>query len=366
MVERSGQLQRDQPVSAEPTFPTGVADPRKRPRPSQLTGHVRLALVLLERAPKLGVSRDTLLRDAKLDERQLRDPSGRIPLDAVARLWRSVASHVQDPAIGLRVGADIHVREFGIVGYAMAFSHTVASALNRVSRYSRILSNAHALIMEPAGEATWVRLEMQPELRAFRLAVDYRLAAVLSACREIAASPIAPLIVQLPYRRPADVKEYVRFFDGPLEFGSLGAALLLRNEDLARPNARADNKLTGYLDSLAEQTLASVGGEGTLRERVRRALWAELSEGVPSLPRLARTLGMSDRTLQRQLREEGTTFLALLEDLRREMAPSLLRDGRLSVSEVAFLLGYEDPSAFTRAFRRWFGRSPRAYRGAGQ
>jgi AraC-like DNA-binding protein len=75
---------------------------------------------------------------------------------------------------------------------------------------------------------------------------------------------------------------------------------------------------------------------------------------------------MSDRTLQRRLRQEATPFAALLADLRREMAPSLLRDGRLAVSEVAFLLGYEDPSAFARAFHRWFGRSPRAYRGADQ
>jgi len=359
---RSGQLQGDRSVRAEPTFATvGVPYRRRRQRPNHPTGHVRLALVLLERAPRLGVSRDRLLRDAKLDEKQLRDPSGRIPLAAIARLWRSVASHVPDPTVGLRVGADIHVREFGIVGYAMAFSSTVASALKRVSRYSRILSNTHALIMETAGEATWVRLDMQPELRAFRLAVDYRLAAVLSACREIAASPIAPLLVQLPYRQPPDVKEYVRFFDGPLELRSL-----FRNEDLARPNALADTKLTSYLDRLAEQVLASVGGEATLRERVRRALWSELSEGVPALPRLARTLGMSDRTLQRQLREEGTTFAALLTELRREMAPSLLLDGKLAVSEVAFLLGYEDPSAFRRAFHRWFRRSPRAYRGAGQ
>jgi AraC-like DNA-binding protein len=361
----SGQLQSDRYARTEPTFATG-SPPSRRARSGQPTGHVRLALLLLERAPQLGVARETLLRDATLDEKQLSDPSGRIPLAAVARLWRSLASHVSDPAVGLRVGADIPVREFGIVGYAMAFSGTVGSALNRVSRYSRILSNAHALVMEPAGDATWVRLDMQPELRAFRPAVDYRLAAVLSACREIAGSPIAPLIVQLPYRRPTDVKEHVRFFDAPLEFGSLGAALLLRNEDLARPNALADGKLTSYLDRLAEQILASVGGESSLRERVRRVLWSELPEGVPSLPRLSRALGLSDRTLQRQLRQEGTTFAALLADLRREMAPALLRDGRLAVSEVAFLLGYEDPSAFRRAFHRWFGRSPRAYRGATQ
>ena len=87
---------------------------------NQPTGHVRLVLILLERAPKLGVSRDTLIREAKLDERQLRDPSGRIPLETIARLWRSIAAHVPDPTVGLRIGADIHVREFGIVGYAMA------------------------------------------------------------------------------------------------------------------------------------------------------------------------------------------------------------------------------------------------------
>jgi Arabinose-binding domain of AraC transcription regulator, N-term len=142
-----------------------------------------------DRAPQLGVSRDTLLREAKIDERQLRDPAGRVPLAAIARLWRAVASSVSDPALGLRVGADVHVREFGVVGYALAFSSTVGSALRRLSRHSRILSDAHALTLEAEGEATWLRLDIQPELRAFRPAVDYRLAAILSMCREIAAAP---------------------------------------------------------------------------------------------------------------------------------------------------------------------------------
>jgi AraC-like DNA-binding protein len=333
---------------------------------TQPTGHARLALVALERAPLLGVSRDTLLRESKLDERQLRDPGGRIPLAAVTRLWRAVASRAPDPEVGLRLGADTHVREFGLVGYAMAFSSTVESALKRLARYSRILSDALAITLAPEGDAVWVRLDVQPELRALRPAVDLRLAAVLSACREIAAARIDPLLVQLPYRRPADVKEYERFFGAPLEFGALASAFLLRTEDLGRPNVLADKTLTGYLDHLAEQTVAGLGSASTFQERVKRVLWSELTEGVPGLERVARSLGLSHRTLQRQLREEGTTFAALLGELRREMAPSLLRDGRLSVSEVAFLLGYEDPSAFRRTFRRWFGRSPRAYRSAAE
>jgi AraC-like DNA-binding protein len=177
-------------------------------------------------------------------------------------------------------------------------------------------------------------------------------------------TPIAPLTVQLPYRRPAEVKDYETFFAAPLEFGALATAFLLRNEDLARAVAVADTTLTGYLDGLAEQALAKLGSERTVRERVRRVLWTELAEAVPSLDGVAKALGASGRTLQRQLRDEQTTFAAVLAELRREMAPSLLRDGRLAVSEVAFLLGYEDPSAFQRAFRRWFGRSPRAFRSA--
>lgn len=329
------------------------------------SGLARLALMHLQRVTQLGLTRETLLREAGLDERQVQDPDSRIPLAAVARLWRSLTKHVPDPAVGLRLGADARVREFGLVGYTMAFSSTVGSALRCLGHYSRIVSDALVVTLETEGEATWLRIDVQPALRAFRPAADARLAAVLSACREIAAAPIAPLMVQLPYRRPTNVKDYETFFAAPLEFGALATAFLLRNDDLARPVVVADPALTGYLDRLAEQALAALGSERTVRDRVRRVLWSELTEAVPSLDRVAGTLGVSARTLQRQLREEGTSFVGALTELRKEMAPALLRDGRLAVSEVAFLLGYEDPSAFQRTFRRWFGRSPRAFRSDG-
>jgi len=331
---------------------------------NQPSGLVRLVLVHLDKLAQLGVSRDVLLREAKIDERQLHDPDGRIPLTAVARLWRAADAQASDPAFGLRLGSEISVREWGLVGYAMAFSSTLGSALNRFAHYSRVMSDALVVHLDAEREATWVRLDVQPEMRAFRPAVDARLAGLLSACREIAAQSITPLLTQLSYRQPADVKEHERFFGSPLEFGTLASSFLLRTEDLARRAALADTTLVSYLETLADQVLATVGTERTLRERVRRALWAELSEQPPSLEAVAGTLGMSARTLQRQLRHEGTTFAALLTALRREMAPALLRDGRHGVSEVAFLLGYEDPSAFRRAFQRWFGRSPRSIRGS--
>ena len=330
----------------------------------QPSGLVRLVLVQLDKLGEMGVPRDLLLREAKLDESQLRDPDARISLAAYERLWRVAAAHVTDPAFGLRIGAETSMRDWGLVGYAVAYSSTLGSALNRFAHYSRVVSDALVVRIDAEKEATWVRLDVQPALRAFRPAVDARLAALLAAGREMVGAPLTPLLVQLSYRRPPDVKEYERFFGAPLEFGSLASAFLLRTDDLDRRLALADKTLAGYLETLADQKLAAIGTERSLRERVRRALWAELSERTPTLETVARGLGVSARTLQRQLAQEDVSFATLLAELRREMAPSLLRDGQNSVSEVAFLLGYEDPSAFRRAFQRWFGRSPRAFRNA--
>lgn len=328
------------------------------------SGLARLALVHLDEAMRVGVgvSRAQLLREAGLGEEQLRDPDSRIPLSAISRIWQATIAHSSNPLVGLRLGGSVHARQLGLVGYTLVFSHTLGAALERLARYSRIVSDALVVQLDASPEATWVRLDVQPALRALRPAADARLAAVVAICRELVGTPIAPLAVQFPYRRPADAREYQKFFRAPLEFGALSTAFLLGREDLARPVGSSDAALTGYLENLAGQVLSTLGLERTIRDQVRRVLWQELSEGAPDLGGAARWLGLSARTLQRRLREEGTTFGAVLAELRQEMAQALLGDGRLAVSEVAYLLGYEDVASFQRAFRRWFGISPRAFR----
>jgi AraC-like DNA-binding protein len=311
---------------------------------------------------RFGVPAADLLREAGLTEEGLRDPDARIPLTALARLWRAASTRVADPLLGLRLGSEARARDFGLVGYTLVYSNTLAAALRRLSRYDRILSDALMVQLETSDGTTWVRLDVQPALRAFRPAADARLAALLSICREIAATSITPVAVQFPYRKPADVREYERFFQAPLEFGALATAFALDSADLNRPVALSDDALTGYLDQLASQVLKELETERTVADQVRRVLWRELSERVPEISRVARALALTPRTLQRRLREENTTFSGVLEQLRRDMAPELLRDGRMAVAEVAFLLGYEDASSFHRAFRRWFGSSARVFR----
>jgi AraC-like DNA-binding protein len=333
------------------------------PEPS---GLARLGLIVLDRATRLGLSREDLLQQARVDEALLRDPDHRIPISAMVRLWRAIATRTTEPTIGLRIGRDVRVRELGLVGYTMVCSRTVGAALRRLDRYDRIVSDTLDVGLDTAPEATWVHVHVRSPLRAVRAAADARLATLVAVCREIAVSPIDPVLVRLPYRKPPDVTEYQEFFRAPVEFGALATAALVTAEHLERPVAQCDDTLAGYLDRLAEQLLAPIDGGQSVREQIRRLLWSELPDGVPPLETVSRRLGMSSRTLQRRLRDERTTFHQLLVDFRRDAAPALLRDGRLAVSEVAFLLGYEDPSSFQRAFRHAFGVSPRVFRGRGE
>lgn len=326
------------------------------------SGLARLVLMYLERATRWGLPREDLLRQARLDEAQLRDPDGRIPIATVVRLWHAIAAHTAEPTAGLRLGCDARAREFGLVGYTMLCSQTIGAALKRLDRYDRIVSDTLNVELDAADGATWIRLDVRSPLRAFRPAADARLAALLSVCREIASAAIDPLAVRLPYRKPEHVHEYERFFRAPLEFGALATAVLVRDEDLARPVTQCDETLAGYLDRLAAQLVPPADADHKVAAQICRLLWSDLPDGVPDVDAVARRLGMSARTLQRRLRDEGTTYRHVLTQFRHDAAPALLRDGRLGVSEVAFLLGYEDPSSFQRVFRRSFGVSPRAFR----
>jgi AraC-like DNA-binding protein len=311
-----------------------------------------------------GVPRAELLRAAGLTEKDLHDPDARVPLSAIVRLWRATTVRVPDPLLGLRLGAGTRARELGLVGYTLVYSSTLAAALRRLARYDRIVSDALTVHLDVSRDATWVRVDVQPKLRAFRAAADARLAALVSVCREIVAPAIAPLVVQFPYRRPRDVREYERFFRAPLEFSAPATAFMIGRQDLSRPVVLSDETLCGYLDGLAQGVLTELHADSTVRARVHRVLWSQMSEGHPDIHHVARALGMTPRTLQRRLRLETTTFLSVVEQFRRDMAPGLLREGQLTVSEVAFLLGYEDPRSFQRAFRGWFGHSPTAFRRA--
>jgi AraC-like DNA-binding protein len=322
----------------------------------------RLPIRLLEQAAHLGVDRQVLIIKSGIRPQELRDPDGRVPSIKVWWLWQELIRQVPDPALGIKLGETLQDPSwFGLVGYTLSFSRTLGEALDRLARYSRIVAETIGISIEKLHDRTCIALIADPQFELLRHPIDNRLGSILRIVRSLSGKSLAPLAVELPYPRLKNLSEHRRFFQAPLRFRAPRAALLLRKEDLMLPIMHADDTLVGYLDGLASQQLKELGA-GTMAERIGRMLWFELSGGTPSLHRIAARLGVSTRSLQRQLQNEGHPFRSLLDQFRREMAVRLGRQRTLSAREIAFLLGYADASSYHRAFRRWYRSSSREFR----
>lgn len=322
-------------------------------------------LLLLDYAEHKGLDRAELMRQAGIRPREVQDPDSRIRTASMRRLWRAVDQQLDDPNLGLHIGMTIKATQLGLVGYAMAYSETLRDAVNRLIRYFRILSEAvqHEL-REDDNTATLVT-SADPSLIALRHPIDVGLTMMMCIAREVTQTQLSPIKVEMPYAAPAEPTpmEYRAFFGCTVQFGRPYEAMTFTREQMSLPNQLADPTLTSYLDELACVKLDTLGKDGRgLVNELREALWTMLPGGRPDLWRAAQDLGISARTLQRRLGEEGTSFSRVLDELRRDLADELLTDQKLSVSEVAFLLGYSEPSAFQRAFRRWRGVSPRRFK----
>jgi AraC-like DNA-binding protein len=282
-------------------------------------------------------------------------------------LDRAGPTALTQPGIGVRFGAEVRVRDVGLVGYLMLHSRTLGEALSRLVRFGRILENADppALVTDGARvEYRWEPYRRQVAMLD-RLS-DHELAAHLAVIRELVGVDLRPAVVRFRYDEPpSDLSAHRDFFQAPLEFGAGFSGLVFRREHLDLPIRSADESLGLYLERYAEEILEHLAPEGGLLEKVERALWSEMKEGHIDLEHVAAMLAMRPRTLQRRLRDFGTSFSELRDEFRRRMARLLLEDRELAVYEVAFLLGYSEPSTFYRAFRRWTDTSPHQYRSAG-
>lgn len=330
--------------------------------PLKQTAIVRLVQRFLERSERLGIGRSEMMQAVGLTEYDIRDPDARVPVLKLLDLWRFLIANDSDPALGIRLGQTADIRGLGLVGYALMHSNTLRQALDRLVRYCHILSEAVQFHLVENGTEAAVVIEKDERFEALRYPVDARLALVLSMSREITGRPIIPLQVDFPYARPEDSAIHRQFFQASIKYNQPISRMVFRQSDFDLPVVSADETLAGYLDKLADDVLKALDDGKSVSDQVRRALWDELSAGTPSVSRVAERLRIGVRTLQRRLREEAATFADILDRLRQDMAIHLLEDRNLAVYEVAFLLGYAEPSTFYRAFRRWEGRSPLAHR----
>jgi AraC-like DNA-binding protein len=330
---------------------------RELAAPSVISSWTR---VLIDALTALDIDPTPVLLDAGFSRDAFRDPNSRFPAAATARLWRRASARAADPAFGLFASRFVTPTTFHALGYAVFASTTLRDALHRLVRYSHLVSDAGELELETARGSARLKFVIRSGEVPSSEALDGVMSLIVRTCRTLTSRSFSLVRVEQRRDEPLDRNPYERFFRCPLVFGAPVDALTFDAAVLDRRLPTANPELARHNDDLVRRYLADMR-EGTIVDRVRRTLADHLS-GDASPNKIAAMLAMSSRSLQRRLKEHGTSYAQVLRDTRRELAMNYLREPHCSVMEIAFLLGFEDASAFARAFRSWTGVSPSAFR----
>lgn len=313
---------------------------------------------------ELGADWEAILGECAIDPAALLDPEARIPQPSFDRVWVAAAARTGDPCIGLHAGEKIQPRAVNVLGYLVLSSATLGEGLTRVARYQRLVSGR--TLLEVGEDDPVARIELtgedpDPEGRA--ILAEYTAMLAVAFLGWVADQPIAPLEASFAHAPRGPAEEYARALRCPVKLGAARSELVFAKSSLELPSAHANPSIASLTDAFAARLAADAAVGGTVAH-TRRALAALLDSGEGDVRRVSRRLGMSSRTLQRRLAEEGESFRTVLDRLRRELAHEHLRERRASIAETAHLTGFSEVSAFARAVRRWFGCTPRELRDA--
>ena len=317
---------------------------------------------VLVAAAALGIETGPIVSEAGLDPTVLADPDGRVPLLAHLAMWELLSRQ----PIGLELGARLGIAGMGVVGYAMQHGASVGDALAFLQRYRAMIHPDVVPELERRDDVSGSRMvftrPVPPPFVKLREPVETQASGIVAMMRALTGKPVRPAFVALPLPRPSDPSRQEKFFGCPVAWRAARVEVAFDAALLDLPLPRSDAHLFGYLARRADELHAALPAEASWAARAQREIGALLASGEPRLADVAKRLGVSERTLHRRLEAEATKFASLLDDARRERALVLIEDPALSSSELAFLLGYSEPAAFFRAFKRWTGGTPKSHR----
>lgn len=314
-----------------------------------------------------GISRHALLQAAGIAPDSLADHDGRIPFARYVALMRAAKAMTGDPALALRYGAAVDLSEISVLGLICLASETMLDAFAQMNRYGQLVVeavNAHGgerfSLQRKAGVLWLVDNRMIPP--GFPELVETSFALMVSGTRRFGDTPFVHE-VQLSYPDPGYAGVYQEIFRAPVRFGAGWNAMRIDEAWLSHTIAEQPRYVFGVLTAHADRMLERIGQGQSLRARVEAAILPVLHTGQVSAQMAARQLGISRQTLYRRLKAEGASFEQILDGLRHQLALHYLAGRKVSVKETAYLLGFSDPAAFSRAFKRWTGNPPSVVKG---
>ena len=324
--------------------------------------------LILFAARQLGADSDALARSVGISPDQLRDPDGRVLIRQVQALWREVVAATGDPNIALKLGEIVNPVSIGVLAYVMMHSPTLGRAFDKLCQYQDIVcegirTTGQLVSAAELGNQFMLSLHItSPDIIYPQYALNSELSIYLSAMRALTGHQIVAREIRFAYPRPVDTREHERVFaPARLTFDAPATTMVLDAALLDLPVINANPSLSILFEKHATDILNKLKAP-SLSTRVKSEIITMMKGEEPTLAAIADRLAMGVRTLQLHLKEEGTSYQQLLDDIRKELAVSHLREPNLSTTDIAYLLGFAEPSVFFRSFKKWTGQTPGAYR----
>jgi AraC-like DNA-binding protein len=320
---------------------------------------VRLCVLAAE---AYGLDRSQLLRDFRLSAESLADPYARVPHAVVSRLWHEVPLRTGDGAFGVHAAERWHAHSHDAFDGAIRHAQTLGEVFGLLARYVRLMHEAATIEIERTADAARVSERFAKGVVIPPHFGELIMAMWVLRARQFTGARLDLREVSFAHPAPRELGEHQRIFAAPLRFAAPAYSILLGAACLDARVVGAEPMMGVVLERHLRDELARLPPPDDFLAAAEQAARAALSDPTIDIRQMARRLHTSERTLQRRLRLLGTSFQELIEKARRDQAQRLLRDPRLTLSEIAFMTGYTEMSTFYRAFRRWTGKTPGEYR----
>jgi len=335
------------------------------PRPTIAAGFAR---ALMDLAVSKGAGRRALAERSQIGLEELQDQDNRIPFAKYVALMRAGKELCNDPALALHFGEAFDMAELSIVGLLGQACQTIAEAFAQLNRYERLIADVdgvaagNRLVLSRSAGQLWL-IDTRSNPNDFPELTESTFTRMVCASRRMPGETQSIKAVHVTHAAPAYRAEYDRVFQMPVVFESDKNALLMTDESWQTIKTPPQSHYVfGILSERAEALFKSLESSRSTRGRVESLLLPILHTGDASMDEIAGKLALSRQTIFRKLKAEGTTFRKVLDELRRAMALHYLGGKNVSVNQTAYLVGFSDPAAFSRAFKRWTGSSPRMMR----
>jgi AraC-like DNA-binding protein len=321
-------------------------------------GSLNAILPLLDLLESEGFDVVAVLDRAGIPKSAREDPRTRLPQGKFEALWQVAIQVTGDPAIALRVSTLAKPSTLGIVGYLASASESRRNAFELVKGLTPLLWENFNCDLASDDDVAFMRFRAGSGSRTSRFTMEYSVGLAIAMSRSLGAARADPLEARFSYAAPDYAAEYERILRLPVRFdaGEDGVLFPISLMDSSNPSADAGLRL--LLQQYAADQLARIPSNPRFSERVRATIRSMLTQGDLGAGTVAAKNSMSDRTLRRRLRDEGTSYQEVLDDVRAQLARRYLANQEHAIDEVALRLGFSDASAFTKAFRRWTGQTP--------